>query len=118
MKTFDVGAALDEGDWGGYQKLLVLATALTIILDGLDNQLLGAAIPSLMKEWNLGRAPFGNVLTMGLVGMMLGGFIGGYVGDRLRRRRAPLGSVVTVGVLPVALFFADSIPVLIGRPVF
>ena len=43
MKTVDVGALLDEGQWGGYQKLLVVATALTIILDGLDNQLLGAA---------------------------------------------------------------------------
>ncbi len=42
MKTFDVGAALDDGQWGGYQKLLVFATALTIVLDGLDNQLLGA----------------------------------------------------------------------------
>src|SRR5256885_14743612 len=118
MKTFDVGAALDEGDWGGYQKLLVLATALTIILDGLDNQLLGAAIPSLMKEWNLGRAPFGNVLTMGLVGMMLGGFIGGYVGDRLGRRVALLGSVVIVGVPPVALFFSNKLSVVPGVPVF
>ena len=45
MKTVDVGAALDEGEWGGYQKLLVFATALTIVLDGLDNQLLPPAIP-------------------------------------------------------------------------
>ena len=34
---------LDEGGWSIYQKLLVAATALTIIFDGLDNQLLGAA---------------------------------------------------------------------------
>ena len=25
MKTVDVGAVLDEGEWGGYQKLLVFA---------------------------------------------------------------------------------------------
>ena len=112
MNTFDVGAALDEGQWGRYQKLLVLATALTIILDGLDNQLLGAAIPSIMREWNLGRTAFGNVLTTGLVGMMLGGFIGGYMGDRLGRRIALLGSVVTFGILTVALFFANSVAVL------
>src|SRR6266850_211786 len=112
MTTIDVGSALDEAHWSRYQKLLVFATALTIILDGLDNQLLGAAIPSLMKEWNLGRAPFGNVLTTGLIGMMLGGFIGGYVGDRLGRRVALLASVVTFGILTVALFFANSITVL------
>jgi hypothetical protein len=38
MKTVDVGAVLDEGRWTGYQKLLIFGTALTIILDGIDNQ--------------------------------------------------------------------------------
>ena len=96
MKTVDVGALLDEGQWGGYQKLLVVATALTIILDGLDNQLLGAAVPALMQEWGLPRPAFASVLTSGLVGMMIGGAIGGFVGDRFGRRVALLGSVVIV----------------------
>ena len=58
MKTIDVGALLDEGQWSFYQKLLVFATALAIVLDGLDNQLLGAAVPALMREWELPRAAF------------------------------------------------------------
>ncbi len=45
MKTVDVGAAIDEGRWTGYQKLLIVGTALTIILDGVDNQLLPNAVP-------------------------------------------------------------------------
>ena len=52
MKTVDVGSLLDEGQWSPYQKLLVAGTALTIILDGLDNQVLGAAVPALMREWS------------------------------------------------------------------
>ena len=55
MKTVDVGVVLDEGGWSGYQKLLILGTALTIILDGIDNQLLGNAVPALMKDWSLPR---------------------------------------------------------------
>jgi AAHS family 4-hydroxybenzoate transporter-like MFS transporter len=50
MKTVDVGAILDDGHFGGYQKLLVFATAMTIILDGFDNQVMGGAIPVLMRE--------------------------------------------------------------------
>src|SRR6266403_1194164 len=50
MTTIDVGSALDDAQWSTYQKLLVFATAMTIILDGLDNQLLGAALPALMRE--------------------------------------------------------------------
>jgi AAHS family 4-hydroxybenzoate transporter-like MFS transporter len=113
MKTFDVGTALDEGQWGGYQKLLVFATALTIVLDGLDNQLLGVAIPSLMGEWSLKRPAFSMVLTLGLVGMAIGGAIGGFVGDRLGRRVALLASVVTFGVLTICIYFVDNIATLI-----
>ena len=109
MKTFDVGAALDEGQWGGYQKLLVLATALTIILDGLDNQVLGAALPSLMKEWGVARPAFSGVLTSGMVGMMIGGFIGGYVGDRMGRRVALIGSVFSFGLLTLLVSFANGV---------
>jgi len=109
MKTVDVGAALDEGQWGGLQKLLVFATALTIILDGLDNQLLPPAIPVLMKEWGQPRAAFGYVLTSGMVGMMLGGFIGGAVGDRLGRRVALLGSVIFFGLLTILVSFSTGV---------
>src|SRR6185295_3645617 len=113
MKTIDVGTALDEGQWGGYQKLLVFATALAIILDGLDNQLLPPAIPVLMKEWNLPRAAFSWVLTGGMIGMMIGGFIGGTVGDRLGRRVALIGSVALFGVLTILVAFSTSVTMMV-----
>jgi AAHS family 4-hydroxybenzoate transporter-like MFS transporter len=113
MKTVYVGAALDEGPWGGLQKLLVFATALTIILDGLDNQLLPPSIPVVMKEWGQPRAAFGYVLTSGMVGMMLGGFIGGAVGDRLGRRVALLGSVMFFGLLTILVSFSTGVTMMI-----
>jgi hypothetical protein len=36
--------------WGGYQRWLVALTALTIVIDGIDNQLMGVAIPTIMGE--------------------------------------------------------------------
>jgi AAHS family 4-hydroxybenzoate transporter-like MFS transporter len=118
MKTFDVGATLDDGDWGGYQKLLVFATALTIILDGVDNQIIGAAVPSLMKEWNLPRSAFAPLFATGMIGMMLGGLIGGVVGDRLGRRVALLGSVVTFGILTICVYFIGNIAALMALRFF
>jgi MFS transporter, AAHS family, 4-hydroxybenzoate transporter len=112
MNTVDVGAVLDEGHWSGYQKLLVVATALTIVLDGLDNQLLPPAIPAIMREWGLPRTAFTSVLTSGMVGMMVGGFIGGFIGDRLGRRVALLGSVIVFGVLNILVSFAGSVSML------
>ena len=108
----DVGALLDEGGWSGYQKLLVAGTALTIIFDGLDNQLLGAAIPSMMVEWSLTRPAFATVLAAALFGMMIGGFFGGYIGDRIGRRMALLGSVISFGVLTLLMSLANDVTTL------
>src|SRR6185436_17353416 len=112
MKTIDVGSLLDDAQWSAYQKLLVAGTAMTIILDGLDNQLLGAAVPALMREWNLPRPAFVPVQTAGLVGMMIGGAIGGVLGDRLGRRIALLGSVITFGLLTTLVPLAGGVGVL------
>src|SRR3974390_130056 len=68
---FDVGQTLDEGRWTSYQKLLVALSAVTIVFDGIDNQLLGIAIPSLMREWGASRAAFAPVASLGLFGMMI-----------------------------------------------
>jgi len=108
----DVGALLDEGAWSGYQKRLVAATALTIIFDGLDNQLLSAAIPAMMDEWALPRAAFASVLAAALLGMVAGGFLGGYIGDRIGRRVALLGSVAAFGALTVLASFATDVATL------
>ena len=110
--TVDPGELLDHGSWSGYQKLLVAGAALTIILDGLDNQLLPNAVPTLIREWGRPRADFTNALAVGPFGMMLGGLLGGLAGDRIGRRPALLGSVLTFGVLTLAIAFVQSIEAL------
>ena len=54
----DVGHLLDQGHWTGYQKWLVALVALTIVFDGIDNQLLGIVIPTVMREWGVPRSDF------------------------------------------------------------
>jgi len=111
-KTVDVGAAIDEGRWTGYQKLLIFGTALAIILDGVDNQLLPNAVPRLIEEWGRPRGDFIGALSYGPFGMMIGGLVGGIIGDKFGRRTALLGSVMTFAVLTFAIAFADSIEML------
>ena len=107
-KTIDVGAVLDEGRFTGYQKLLIFGTALTIILDGIDNQLLPNTIPALITEWGGTRANYVPALAWGPFGMMIGGLLGGVLGDRLGRRAALLGSVLTFAVLTFAIAYLPA----------
>ncbi len=105
----DVGSLLDEGPWTAYQRWLVCLTAMAIVFDGADNQLLGVALPTIMREWSVARAAFAPVLAAGLVGMMIGGAIAGIVGDRVGRKRALIGSVVTFGVGTAAAAMAQDV---------
>jgi AAHS family 4-hydroxybenzoate transporter-like MFS transporter len=105
----DVGQILDEGNWSRYQKRVVLLTALTIIFDGVDNQLLGLAIPSMMRDWSLPRAIFANVAAVTFAGMMIGAAAGGVIGDRLGRRVALIGSMLTFGALTLTIATVNGI---------
>jgi AAHS family 4-hydroxybenzoate transporter-like MFS transporter len=100
--TVDVAALLDGSSWSTYQKLLTLLAALAVIFDGFDIQILGFAIPSLIREWHVARADFGPVLAIGLAGMAVGGPVAGYWGDRIGRRLALIACVVLFGLATVA----------------
>ena len=98
----DVAALLDGSSWSTYQKLLTVLAALAVIFDGFDIQILGFAIPSLIREWHVARGDFGPALAVGLAGMAVGGPLAGYFGDRFGRRIALIGCVAAFGLATVA----------------
>ena len=105
----DIGALLDSGRTGGYQRWLIVLTALTIVFDGIDNQLLGVVIPTVMKEWGVERSAFAPAVSLGLAGMMVGGALSGLAGDRFGRRRALLASMALFGATTLAIAMVDSV---------
>jgi AAHS family 4-hydroxybenzoate transporter-like MFS transporter len=104
----DVGRLIDEGRWGAYQKWLIVITALTIVFDGIDNQLLGVAIPAIMQDWSVPRTALAPVVSIGYAGMMAGGALAGLAGDRFGRRTALAGSTLLFGAMTAAGAFASS----------
>ena len=107
--SVDVGRILDQGQWTAYQKWLVFLTALTIVFDGFDNQLLGVALPTIMRDWNVPRSAFAPVVSLGYLGMMAGGTLAGLVGDRFGRRVALLGCMVVFGTTTMAVAFINDV---------
>jgi AAHS family 4-hydroxybenzoate transporter-like MFS transporter len=112
MQTVDVGHVLDEGRWTGYQKLVIAGTALTIILDGVDNQLLTNAVPTMAGEWHVTPLAFADALAAGPLGMMVGGVLGGILGDKIGRRSALLGSAVMFGLITFVIAFVNDVTTL------
>jgi AAHS family 4-hydroxybenzoate transporter-like MFS transporter len=108
LQPINVSALLDRSSWSTYQKLLTLVAALAIIFDGFDIQILGFAIPSLMREWHVARSEFGPVLALGLAGMVVGSPIAGACGDRFGRRPALIACVLLFGVATVGTAFVHG----------
>lgn len=107
-QTVDVAALLDGHPWSTYQKLLTALAALAVIFDGFDIQILGFAIPSMIREWHVARSDFGPVLAMGLCGMAVGGPLAGYCGDRFGRRTALIACVALFGLATITTAFSQG----------
>ncbi len=105
----DVDRILNDGRWTGYQQWLVFLTALTIIFDGFDNQLLGVALPTIMREWSVARGAFAPVVSLGYLGMMIGGTLAGYAGDRIGRRNALLGCLALFGIATIVVAMVNDV---------
>lgn len=109
LPAIDTGRMIDEGGWNIYQKrVLVLATA-AILLDGLDNQMLGFAMPALITSWNISRESFVPIVMIGLLVMSVGGVLGGLLGDRIGRRPSLIGAVGIFGLATAASAFANTL---------
>lgn len=110
--TVDISQAIDGGAWGGYQKWVLLLVSLTVVFDGLDIQILGLAIPTMMKEWGATRAQFAPVVALSLIGMTVGTVFAGDIGDRFGRKAGLLGSVMVFGVLTAVSALATDVTTL------
>jgi hypothetical protein len=53
--AIDVGTLPDRAAWKPYPRRLTVLTAPAVIFDGFDVQIVGFAIPSLMREWGAAR---------------------------------------------------------------
>lgn len=107
--VIDIGSLAEDGAWTTPRKQVLLLCALAIILDGLDNQILGFAIPSMIKEWSVTRGDFAPALALGFVGMTVGTPIGGIVGDWLGRKVALIASVFLFGAATLAIAAAHGV---------
>ena len=94
----DIRNAIDSSAWSGFQKTILAVTALAVIMDGFDNQLIGFAVPAIMADWQIPKDSFGPVLAISLLAMTIGTFLGGLAGDKVGRRPALIASMLILAL--------------------
>lgn len=107
--AIDIGRTLDEGHYALLQRVAAVLAALSIVVDGFDSQLIGFALPVLIKEWSITRNAFAPVVAAGLIGMGIGSAFAGLFADRFGRRKAVIGSVLIFGAATCAIGLAPNV---------
>ena len=83
---------------------------IAVLLDGFDLVVVGTVVPTLQspEEWALSGAGTTFVITIGLVGMMIGALTVGTLTDLVGRRKALIGAVAAFSLLTLACAFAPN----------
>jgi AAHS family 4-hydroxybenzoate transporter-like MFS transporter len=104
----DFAAALETRPVRGYQLAVVALVATALVVDGLDYQVLALVAPLILSEWGIARSDFGFAMAAALFGMAFGAAAGGWIGDRVGRRKALVAAVVLFGIATMAASRAEN----------
>ena len=108
VRTVDVSRLIEGRRLGAFNYVVIVLSWLITFFDGFDMMMIGVTAPYLRDELGLTTAMLGNVFSAGLAGMMVGGFVFSYVGDRVGRRPTILLTAVMFGLLTTGTAFATS----------
>ena len=100
----------DEAPMGRVQIGAVALTALLSALDGYDVLSVTFAAPAITRDWHVGKAALGVVLSSGLAGMALGSFALASLADVIGRRWVVFLSLALMALGSLLCATAGSVP--------
>ncbi|MBB3358901.1 AAHS family 4-hydroxybenzoate transporter-like MFS transporter [Novosphingobium capsulatum] len=107
-RTIDVARVIDARGLGPFNYRLIALSWLITVFDGFDMMMISFTAPYMRDELGLTKPMLGNVFSAGLLGMMIGGFVLAWLGDRRGRRQTIALAAVAFGILTAATALARS----------
>ena len=105
----DIRQFIDEQPLSRYQLLVALMCGALVFMDGFDAQAMGFVAPALTAQLHITRAALGPVISIGLVGMMIGALVGGPVADRFGRKPVLVACSFAFGAFTLLTSTATSL---------
>jgi AAHS family 4-hydroxybenzoate transporter-like MFS transporter len=113
-RTTDLTEIIEKQKLTSFIVRLVLLSWIVTFFDGFDVSVLSFAWPDMASSLHINRLSLGIVFGAGQCGMVLGGFVFGYLGDRIGRRLSIILSTALFGVFAFSIAAAGSYSVLIS----
>lgn len=106
--TTDISEVIENQKLTPFVTGLILLCALVTFFDGFDMNVISLVAPEVSAALHLNQSMMGNVFSSGLAGTMAGGFLFGYLGDRIGRRPSIILATISFGVLTLGLALAGT----------
>lgn len=107
-RTTDLSEIIENQKLTPFVVGLILLCGLVTFFDGFDMNVISLVAPEVSAALHLDKIMMGNVFSAGLVGTMAGGFLFGYLGDRIGRRPSIIMATTLFGVLTLGLALAEG----------
>jgi putative MFS transporter len=110
----NAGARLDRLPLSSFHRRILLLIGVGMFFDGFDVYVAATVLGATLKTGFSSLSQNAQFVSATFVGMMLGSFITGFLGDRYGRRFTYQANLIIFGLASVAGAFAPSMPVLIA----
>lgn len=114
MTAVRAGARLDRLPVSAFHRRVFALVAIGMFFDGFDIYIAGTVLGSTLKAGFSTMGQNAAFVSMTFVGMMLGSFFTGFLGDRFGRRFTYQANLALFGLASLAAAFAPDMTVLIG----
>jgi len=104
----DISAIIERQKLSAFLIGLVAISWIITFFDGLDANLVTFAAPYFRSEYGLTTIQTGNIFSMHQLGTLIGGFLLGYLGDRIGRRPTVILATAAFGALTMCFYFTSS----------
>lgn len=111
--TVNAGARLDRLPLSSFHRRILILIGIGMFFDGFDVYVAATVLGATLKTGFSTLAQNAQFVSLTFVGMMLGSFITGFLGDRYGRRFTYQANLIIFGLASVAAAFAPSMLVLI-----
>jgi AAHS family 4-hydroxybenzoate transporter-like MFS transporter len=110
----DISEIIENQKFTWFVTRLVLVSWVVTFFDGFDMNVIAFVAPDMSAALHLNRLMMGKVFSAGLLGTMIGGFLFGYIGDRIGRRPSIIFATASFGVLTLGLAQSGSYAALLA----
>lgn len=109
MRPILISEIIDKAKFNRFFQKIIGICMITTICDGIDINIFGLIIPSLMKDWNIGPAQIGMLGSWGMFGMIFGSLFFGPLADKIGKKLAIMIGTAMYIVFTVLCGFVSTL---------